>query len=62
METTKEQILRIVNSTEVNINHRELLLDLLAVIHRDGGQHTEDVGVIQSVKDGMSIVSYLVVK
>lgn len=29
----------------------EMLEDLLAIIHRDGGQHTHSVGLEQSVKD-----------
>lgn len=29
----------------------ERLLDLLAIIHRDGGHHTAEVGLEQSVKD-----------
>jgi len=32
------------------------VLDLLATIHRDGGHHTEAVGVEQSVKDAMHLV------
>jgi hypothetical protein len=32
-------------------DHARLLLGLLAVMHRDGGQHTESVGVVQSVAD-----------
>lgn len=31
-------------------------LDLLAVIHGDGGHHTSDVGVEQSVLDAVQIV------
>ena len=31
-----------------------LLLDLLAVLHRDGGQHTDRVGVRQSVVDAIT--------
>lgn len=34
---------------------RAALLDLLAIIHRDGGHHTEDVGVEQSVEDAHQI-------
>ena len=32
------------------------VLDLLATIHRDGGHHTEAVGLEQSVKDAMRLV------
>jgi hypothetical protein len=39
--------------------HTALLLSLLAVIHRDGGHHTADVGLEQSVKDAMEKVSVL---
>lgn len=35
--------------------YRDLLLNLLAVVHRDGGHHTEAVGVEQSVKDAVEI-------
>ena len=31
-------------------------MDLLAVIHRDGGHHTSDVGVEQSVLDAIQII------
>ncbi|CAB4173791.1 hypothetical protein UFOVP1138_21 [uncultured Caudovirales phage] len=30
---------------------QEMLLSLLAIIHRDGGHHTGDVGIEQSVND-----------
>ena len=33
--------------------YRQDLLNLLAVIHRDGGHHTAKVGVKQSVADGI---------
>ncbi len=33
--------------------------DLLAVIHRDGGQHTGEVGTVQSCKDAESVVREL---
>ena len=29
----------------------ELLCELLATIHRDGGHHTDEVGLVQSVFD-----------
>lgn len=35
--------------------------DLLAVIHRDGGHHTDDVGFVQSCKDAQSVRHQLVV-
>jgi hypothetical protein len=31
------------------------LHNLLAIIHRDGGQHTQEVGVEQSVKDAHQV-------
>ena len=34
----------------------DLLKDLLAVIHRDGGHHTTAVGLEQSVNDAMHAV------
>ena len=33
--------------------------DLLAVIHRDGGQHTGEVGTVQSCKDAEAVVHQL---
>ncbi len=35
------------------------ICDLLAVIHRDGGQHTGEVGMVQSCKDAESVVCEL---
>ena len=35
------------------------MLDLLAVIHCDGGHHTEAVGIEQSIKDALSAVCVL---
>ena len=35
------------------------ICDLLAVIHRDGGQHTGEVGTVQSCKDAESVVQKL---
>ena len=37
----------------------EAIGDLLAVIHRDGGQHTREVGMVQSCKDAESVVCEL---
>jgi hypothetical protein len=37
------------------------LEDLLAVIHRDGGHHTGEVGLDASVKDGMRLSSERIV-
>ena len=37
------------------------LLDLLAVVHRDGGHYTERYGLQKSVKDAMEIMSDKVV-
>ena len=33
----------------------EPLLNLLAIIHRDGGHHTSEVGIEQSVKDAHEV-------
>jgi len=33
-----------------------ILRELLAVIHRDGGHHTDEVGVAQSVADAISLI------
>lgn len=35
------------------------ICDLLAVIHRDGGQHTGEVGTVQSCKDAEAVVHAL---
>jgi len=35
------------------------ICDLLAVIHRDGGQHTGEVGMVQSCKDAEAVVCEL---
>ena len=32
------------------------LKELLAVIHRDGGHHTHNVGLLQSIKDAITEV------
>lgn len=34
----------------------DALLNLLAIIHRDGGQYTDSFGVLQSTKDAVSVV------
>jgi hypothetical protein len=43
-------------------NYAYLLRNLLAVIHRDGGQYTAMYGIEKSVEDAMQIVSNLIVK
>ena len=40
-------------------HYRQDLLNLLAVIHRDGGHHTAKVGVSPSVVDAIGVVSDL---
>lgn len=40
----------------------EATCDLLAVIHRDGGQHTGEVGTVQSCKDAEAVVQKLLYK
>lgn len=40
---------------------RSAALDLLAVIHRDGGHHTEGVGFIKSCSDAIAVRNALVV-
>lgn len=35
---------------------RAALLDLLAVIHGDGGHHTAEVGFLQSIADAKAVV------
>ena len=36
---------------EESMEVQKALLNLLAVIHRDGGHHTDEVGLLQSIKD-----------
>lgn len=43
-------------------NYLSMLLDLLAVLHRDGGHYTEEHGLYQSWQDAMKKASDLVVK
>lgn len=35
---------------------KEVLENLLAIIHRDGGQHTIEVGIEKSVEDAIQII------
>jgi len=42
--------------------YKRHLLNILAVIHRDGGQYTGEHGIKKSVADAMKIVSDLVVR
>ena len=37
-------------------------LDLLAVIHRDGGHHTNEVGFVQSCKDAEDVFYEMLMK
>ena len=39
------------------INYEKLLLELLARIHRDGGQYTQEHGIEKSVQDADLIVA-----
>lgn len=43
-------------------DYRQYLLDLLAVIHRDGGQYTAEHGVDKSCADAEKIVAYAIQK
>ncbi len=43
------------------MNFEAMLLDLLCILHRDGGQHTQKVGIKQSFKEAMKLASDLVV-
>jgi len=38
------------------MNYKRLLLNLLAIIHRDGGDYTGKHGIEKSVNDAMQIV------
>ncbi len=38
------------------LKHDELLCELLAVIHGDGGQYTDKVGLVQSVLDAEKVI------
>lgn len=42
--------------------HKTPLLNLLAIIHRDGGHYTEKHGVKKSAADASKIIAELVVK
>ena len=42
---------------ETSPNYKMMLLNLLAVIHRDGGHHTMRVGLDQSVREASAKVS-----
>ncbi len=42
--------------------YKQLLLNLLAVIHRDGGHYTDDHGPEKSTKDAIKIVVKLIHK
>ena len=44
-------------SSEHPLKEERQLRDLLALIHRDGGHHTEKVGLRQSVKDARDIIN-----
>jgi len=41
---------------ELYYNHKRLLLDLLAVIHRDGGHYVAEHGIDQATEDATEIV------
>ncbi len=60
-----EAIIRSVKDLILNKDDKETIrqatplaaiCDLLAVIHRDGGQHTGEVGMVQSCKDAEAVV------
>lgn len=39
--------------------YKRLLLNLLAVVHRDGGQYVEEHGIYKAQEDAMQIVAQL---
>jgi hypothetical protein len=41
--------------------YRRPLLDILAVVHRDGGHYTVDHGLEKSVEDALKIIAEVVV-
>lgn len=47
------------NDAQAEPKRDQSMLDLLAVIHCDGGHHTEAVGIEQSIKDALSAVCVL---
>lgn len=51
----ERKLMKLVDAAEYEAVERALR-DLLARIHRDGGHHTDAVGLAQSVKDAESIV------
>jgi DNA-directed RNA polymerase subunit RPC12/RpoP/ssDNA-binding Zn-finger/Zn-ribbon topoisomerase 1 len=51
LDCAKEFSADIPKELEVKEDWYKTLLDLLAVIHRDGGQHSAEVGIMQSIED-----------
>lgn len=47
--------LKIIGASPATVqeDERRMLLDLLAIIHRDGGQHVDDVGIEQATADAI---------
>ena len=65
-EFERDEVLMFKNLDKViahaNMQNSRSLLNLLAIIHRDGGHYTEEHGIEKSVKDAMLIVAELIVK
>lgn len=50
-----DKVRRTLKSPPPYSEHKAALLDLLAIIHGDGGHHTSEVGVEQSVEDAHQV-------
>lgn len=53
---------RVARAAWASYCERDMLRELLAVIHRDGGHYTEEHGIAKSCADAMTKVSELIHK
>jgi hypothetical protein len=54
LTSNDESYRRLIYSLAENADYRALLIELLAVIHRDGGQYTQLTGLAVSVEDAIT--------
>jgi len=45
--------IKLINAAEMGLGDNHMMSELLAVIHRDGGQHQDNVGLPQAWKEAM---------
>ena len=57
-----ETIIESCGAHKQHVDNTRHLLNILAVVHRDGGHYVETHGIEKSVADAMEIISDLVVK